>query len=188
MDNHITFRTAALADLPAIVELLANDELGRRREMTGPTLDARYLAAFNAIEADPNQQLAVAVDGANAVVGTLQLSFIPGIARTGAWRGQIEAVRIAEALRGSGVGHCAVQGARLHAGAIDHGQGPAGRAPLLRKTRLRREPRRLQAGSLSASEKLLSSAELTIVFRMFSKMSRKATASGGRAFQGESAV
>jgi GNAT superfamily N-acetyltransferase len=46
----------------------------------------------------------VAVDGAGAVVGTLQLSFIPGIARTGAWRGQIEAVRIAQALRGSGVG------------------------------------------------------------------------------------
>jgi GNAT superfamily N-acetyltransferase len=104
MDNHITFRTAALADLSSIVQLLANDELGRRREAAGPTLDARYIAAFNAIEADPNQQLAVAVDGAGAVVGTLQLSFIPGIARTGAWRGQIEAVRIAQALRGSGVG------------------------------------------------------------------------------------
>jgi GNAT superfamily N-acetyltransferase len=104
MANHIAFRTAALADLPAIVELLANDELGHRREVTGLALDARYLAAFHAIEADPNQQLAVAVDGAGAVVGTLQLSFIPGIARTGAWRGQIEAVRIAEALRGSGVG------------------------------------------------------------------------------------
>ena len=104
MDHHIAFRTAALADLPAIVELLANDELGRRREVTGPVLDARYLAAFHAIEADPNQQLVVAVGEAGAVVGTLQLSFIPGIARTGAWRGQIEAVRIAEALRGSGVG------------------------------------------------------------------------------------
>ena len=38
------------------------------------------------------------------VIGTLQLTFIPGLARTGAWRGQIEAVRIAETHRGSGVG------------------------------------------------------------------------------------
>lgn len=99
----ITFRTALLTDLPAIVALLADDELGTHRETTGSTLDERYVAAFRAIEADPNQRLVVAVDG-ELVVGTLQLSFIPGIARTGAWRGQIEAVRIAAPLRDSGVG------------------------------------------------------------------------------------
>jgi len=99
----LTFRTAALADLPAIVALLADDELGRRREATGAQLDERYVAAFAAIEADANQRLVVAVDG-DAVVGTLQLSFIPGIAHTGAWRGQIESVRIAAPLRGSGAG------------------------------------------------------------------------------------
>jgi GNAT superfamily N-acetyltransferase len=38
------------------------------------------------------------------VVGTLQLSFIPGIAHTGTWRGQIEAVRIAADRRSSGLG------------------------------------------------------------------------------------
>ena len=99
----ITFRTALLSDLPAIVALLADDELGAHREATGSTLDERYVAAFRAIEVDPNQRLVVAVDG-ELVVGTLQLSFIPGIARTGAWRGQIEAVRIAAPLRDSGVG------------------------------------------------------------------------------------
>ena len=57
-----------------------------------------------AIAADTNQQLVVAVQG-DTVVGTLQLSFIPGMARRGAWRGQIEAVRIAAPLRGSGLGH-----------------------------------------------------------------------------------
>jgi GNAT superfamily N-acetyltransferase len=102
--NSITFRTAALADLPAIVALLADDELGNRREAAGPTLDERYVAAFRAIEADSNQRLVVAVDSLGTVVGTLQLSFIPGIARTGAWRGQIEAVRIAAPLRSAGVG------------------------------------------------------------------------------------
>jgi len=66
-------------------------------------LDERYVAAFRAIEADANQQLVVVVDGAE-VIGTLQLSFIPGIARMGAWRGQIEAVRIAAHRRDSGLG------------------------------------------------------------------------------------
>ena len=77
--------------------------LGTYRETKGPTLDERYVSAFRAIEADPNQRLVVAVDG-HMVVGTLQLSFIPGIARTGAWRGQIEAVRVAGPLRSSGLG------------------------------------------------------------------------------------
>jgi GNAT superfamily N-acetyltransferase len=34
----------------------------------------------------------------------LQLSFIPGLARRGAWRAQIEAVRVHEAARNRGVG------------------------------------------------------------------------------------
>jgi GNAT superfamily N-acetyltransferase len=62
-----------------------------------------YRAAFAAIESDPNQFLAVAVQDAR-VVGTLQLTFIPGLSRHGAWRGQIEAVRVASELRGSGLG------------------------------------------------------------------------------------
>ncbi|KAF1031153.1 MAG: Aminoalkylphosphonate N-acetyltransferase [Pseudomonas sp.] len=99
----IIFRTAVLADLPAIVELLASDELGSQRETVSSPLDERYMAAFNAIEADPNQRLVVAVEG-NTVIGTLQLSFIPGIARRGSWRGQIEAVRIAAPYRSAGIG------------------------------------------------------------------------------------
>jgi GNAT superfamily N-acetyltransferase len=100
---NITFRPASLADLPAIIDMLADDALGGHRETLGSPLDSRYIAAFAAIEADSNQQLVVAVDG-ETVVGTLQLSFIPGIARRGSWRGQIEAVRIAAPVRGSGMG------------------------------------------------------------------------------------
>lgn len=80
--------------------------LGREREAAGASpaaVDARYVAAFEAIAADANQQLVVVTEG-DTVVGTLQLSFIPGIARQGAWRGQIEAVRIAAQRRDAGLG------------------------------------------------------------------------------------
>ncbi|MEQ5841253.1 GNAT family N-acetyltransferase [Paraburkholderia acidicola] len=99
----IVFRSALLSDVPAIVALLADDALGNHREVLGEPLDSRYVDAFRAIEADANQRLVVVVDGSE-VIGTLQLSFIPGIARTGMWRGQIEAVRIATHRRDSGLG------------------------------------------------------------------------------------
>ncbi|HEX7922962.1 MAG TPA: GNAT family N-acetyltransferase [Bradyrhizobium sp.] len=97
------FRKAQPADLPAIIALLANDVLGQQREDASSPPNPRYVDAFDAILADSNQLLVVAtLDG--EVIGTLQLSFIPGMARLGAWRGQIEAVRIAETHRSSGVG------------------------------------------------------------------------------------
>ncbi|WP_050402272.1 GNAT family N-acetyltransferase [Bradyrhizobium embrapense] len=99
----ITFRQAQPADLRAIIALLANDLLGRQREDPSSPPNPRYVDAFDAILADRNQLLAVATLD-EAVIGTLQLSFIPGMARLGAWRGQIEAVRIAETHRSSGVG------------------------------------------------------------------------------------
>lgn len=99
----VTFRQAIPADLPAIIALLADDILGQQREDPGSPPNPRYVDAFEAILADPNQLQAVAVLG-NEVIGALQLTFIPGLARIGAWRGQIEAVRIAEAHRSSGLG------------------------------------------------------------------------------------
>ena len=101
--EHIVFRSALLTDVPAIVALLADDELGSQRENTGTPLDPRYVDAFQAMEADANQRLVVVADG-DEIIGTLQLSFIPGIARMGSWRGQIEAVRIAAHRRDSGLG------------------------------------------------------------------------------------
>ncbi|MBX4990534.1 ribosomal protein S18 acetylase RimI-like enzyme [Rhizobium binae] len=102
-----SFRLARQADLAAIIGLLADDDLGSAREIVADPIDPRYLsafAAFAAIEADANQMLAVASDADGQVVGCLQLSFIPGLSRTGMWRGQIESVRIARDLRGSGLG------------------------------------------------------------------------------------
>jgi len=85
------------------VRLIADDGLGRGREDTTEPLAACYLRAFDALERDPNNEMIVmAWDG--AVVGYLQLTFIPGLSRRGAWRAQIESVRIASALRGQGLG------------------------------------------------------------------------------------
>ncbi len=100
MDN-VTIRHATARDLAAIVALLADDDLGKNREAAG---DPCYAEAFAAIEADPNQFLAVVDDGGE-VVGCLQLSFIPGLSLKGMWRGQIESVRIAASRRGGGLGH-----------------------------------------------------------------------------------
>ncbi len=99
----LDIREATQADLPAIIAMLADDTLGEDREDASEPLDPAYLAAFRTIDSDPNQQLIVAQqDG--VLVGTLQLSFLPGLSYKGAWRGQIEAVRIAAALRGQGLG------------------------------------------------------------------------------------
>ena len=106
--SHIVFRTAQRDDIPAIVALLAADQLGSQREKLSLPLDPRYIAAFEAIEADNNQRLVVMLDG-DEVIGTLQLSFIPGLARIGAWRGQIEAVRIAAHRRDSGFGQLMIE-------------------------------------------------------------------------------
>ena len=112
------FRAASAHDVPAIVALLADDVLGAAREHPG---DAAYDAAFAAIAADPNQLLAVA-EMSGRLVGCLQLTFIPGISHRGAWRGQVESVRIGADQRGSGLGRrmmewaveqCRARGCRL---------------------------------------------------------------------------
>ena len=94
------FRRAVASDIEAIVALLADDVLGAAREKPG---DPAYAAAFAAVEADPNQLLAV-VERDGRVVGCLQLTFMPGLSHRGAWRGQIESVRIAASERGGGLG------------------------------------------------------------------------------------
>ncbi|TIN19094.1 MAG: GNAT family N-acetyltransferase [Mesorhizobium sp.] len=99
----ITFRKAVASDLPDIVAMLADDPLGAGREDASLPLAQGYADAFNDIDADPNQLLAVAIEGGE-VVGTLQISFLAGLSRKGAWRGQIEAVRVAGHRRSDGIG------------------------------------------------------------------------------------
>ncbi|MFI6373991.1 GNAT family N-acetyltransferase [Streptomyces sp. NPDC050546] len=97
----LEIRAAVAEDVRAIVGMLADDPLGAQRE--SPDDLAPYLTALERLSADPNQRLVVAVrDG--RVVGTLQLTIIPGLSRRGTTRSIIEGVRIHADERGSGLG------------------------------------------------------------------------------------
>jgi len=101
-------RRATADDLPAIVGLLADDELGATREAgTDPDL-ASYRTAFAAIDGDPGQLLLVATAEDGQAAATMQLTFIPGLARQGALRAQIEAVRVGAGYRSQGLGEAMI--------------------------------------------------------------------------------
>jgi GNAT superfamily N-acetyltransferase len=99
-----TLRPARIDDVRAIVELLAADQLGATRDGADDDEGLEpYRRAFEAIDADPAHLLLVAESGGE-IVATMQLSFLPGLARRGALRAQIEAVRVRADQRGSGLG------------------------------------------------------------------------------------
>jgi len=99
----VQFRPATRTDLPAIVRMLAEDELGARRERFETPLPQAYYTAFEAIEADPNQEIIVAeLDG--EVVGALQLMYLPSLSYQGGTRAQVESVRVLKQSRGQGIG------------------------------------------------------------------------------------
>lgn len=100
MPTEVTFRPAVLADLPAIMALLADDDIARSRGGYNGPLPSE---AFAEIDADPRNELIVAISG-RMIVGTCQLTFIPGLSRGGAERMTIEAVRVRADLRGAGIG------------------------------------------------------------------------------------
>jgi isopentenyl phosphate kinase len=92
----LTFREAKRDDLERIVELIANDAVAAHR--TGSFGDP-HIKGFEAVAASPDNELVVAeLDG--EVIGVMQLTFIPGVARNGASRLQVEAVRVDRSLRG----------------------------------------------------------------------------------------
>jgi GNAT superfamily N-acetyltransferase len=100
----VALRRAAAEDVPSIVDLLAGDQLGATRDGVTTDEDLQlYLDAFDVIDADPAHLLLVATDGAQ-ILATLQLSFLPGLARRGALRAQIEAVRVRHDYRSRGLG------------------------------------------------------------------------------------
>ena len=97
----LEIRAAGSDDVAAIVAMLADDPLGAQRE--SPDDLAPYLTALERLSADPNQHLMVAVREGR-VVGTLQLTVIPGLSRRGSTRSIIEGVRVHADERGSGLG------------------------------------------------------------------------------------
>ena len=104
----LAFREACPASVPEIIELLADDTLGKGREAFGDAVDPAYLKAFEAIDRDPNNRLIVAdVDG--EVVGCMQLTIIPHLTFKGGIRMQIEGVRVKGAFRSRGVGAAMIE-------------------------------------------------------------------------------
>jgi Acetyltransferases len=107
----LAFRDAAPADIPTIL-LLAH--AGDARGIDTPPLDPaslsdpRYRAAFDTISASPSHRLIVA-ERNGEIVGTLQISFIPGLPRFGMTRGLLENVHIRADQRGNGLGSQMVQ-------------------------------------------------------------------------------
>lgn len=112
-----TLRPALAGDVAAIVGLLADDRLRAAEESAAVDDLAPYLAAFAAIDAAPDHLLVVVADPRGTVVATQQLSVLPGLARSGATRLQIEAVRVSSALRGNGLG------SEMIGWAIEYGRG-----------------------------------------------------------------
>jgi ribosomal protein S18 acetylase RimI-like enzyme len=100
----MNFRKATNSDVSQIVEMIADDELGKTRENFQVPLPNEYLNAFEKINSDPNQELIVVEDDNQEIIGTLQLSFIQYLTYRGGIRAQIEAVRIRKDQRGIGLG------------------------------------------------------------------------------------
>lgn len=107
----LIFRDAIAADIPAMLTLShAGDARGAATPPLDPAIftDPRTLAGFAAIKADPAHRLIVAEhDG--AVVGTLQITILPGLPNFGMKRGLLENVHIRADLRGSGYGSTMVR-------------------------------------------------------------------------------
>ncbi|MHA7864539.1 GNAT family N-acetyltransferase [Flagellimonas marinaquae] len=98
------FRKATINDVPTIVEMIADDELGKARENYAIPLPKTYFDAFERIDSDNNQELTVVVDEKDEVVGVFQLTFIPYLTYQGGIRAQIEGVRVNKTYRNQGVG------------------------------------------------------------------------------------
>lgn len=102
-DGSLKYRAARRADVGAVVELLADDDLGARRERVESPTPQPYFDAFEAIADDENNELVLATLD-DEIVGVMQLTFIPSLTHQGSWRAQIEGVRVASEYRSRGVG------------------------------------------------------------------------------------
>lgn len=98
------FRVAVRADLPAVLALLADEE--RVVDPASIVVGEAHERAFADIERDPRNEVLVLTeaDPDGAVLGCLQLTYIPGLGQGGAERALAEAVRVRADRRGGGLG------------------------------------------------------------------------------------
>jgi ribosomal protein S18 acetylase RimI-like enzyme len=107
--SRVKIRLARRGDVAIIVQMLADDALGRGRERIEDPPPPSYFQAFERVEGDPNIQLVVAEGEGGEVVGCLQLCILPGLSSQGASRALIEDVRVASHCRSRGIGEQLVQ-------------------------------------------------------------------------------
>jgi len=108
MNTSLVIRPAEQQDLPGLIAMLMDDELGKLREDASTPVHACYRDAFANIEQDPNNELVV-LEREQHIAGMLQCSFIPYLTHRGSWRCLIEGVRIRQDLRGLGLGRALMQ-------------------------------------------------------------------------------
>ena len=99
----LIFRKSKEGDIPSIVKMLADDELGSKREDYKVPLSKSYTDAFQNILQD-NQELIILENFDKEIIGTLQITFIPYLTYQGGLRAQIEALRVHKKFRGKGFG------------------------------------------------------------------------------------
>jgi len=100
----LTLARATRDHIPVIERLLADDPTSPRHvatttlisdELLGETPESADLeTAFARIDSDPHQTLAVILDDTDHVIGTLQLTLIPTMARGGGIRALVTGLRV----------------------------------------------------------------------------------------------
>ena len=103
MSHNIIFRVATHTDVPSIVRLLADDELGSLREKYENPIPESYYSAYELVDKDPNHELIVAELDAK-VIGTLHLMFLPSLSFQGGLRAQVESVHVDTRYQSQGIG------------------------------------------------------------------------------------
>ena len=115
--NDMYFRLARQTDLADIIKMLADDPLGSQREEFFDPIKPCYSDAFRHIDADPNNEIVVATDHDDRLLGFLQITYIPNLTLQGGWRAQLEGVRVSTSKRSTGIGKSlvehAIEGAKI---------------------------------------------------------------------------
>jgi len=115
MLQNLSLRFAEEKDLPDIVRMFMEDELGATRESLSDPLMPNYQTIFQSIKEDKNQALMV-VEHKEKVIGTCHLTFMPSLSFKGSWRLNLENIHVDKKFQNQGVGTWMVQKA------IDLGQ------------------------------------------------------------------